>query len=131
MDILGIITAIIGVISLLALIYQTINLRITISNQIYQSFINNSIEIDKILIQYPNICKYVYDGISVEDTTEDLDRIMSVVELIIDASENIDIYKRYIPKSRLGGWMQFVKDTQKTPAYKYFMDKHKEWFEIK
>lgn len=131
MDILGIVTSILGLTSLVALIYQSINLRTTIGNQIYQSFICNSVEVDKILTEYPHIRKYVYDNTDVDDDTEDLDRIMSVVELIIDITENIEVYKKYIPKSRLEGWMQFVKDTQNTPAYHYYMKKYGKWFEVR
>ena len=50
------------------------------------------------------------------------------IELVIDVSENIEVYKKYIPKSRREGWFNFVKDTKKTPAYKFYMEKHKEWY---
>ena len=131
MDTIGIITSVIGVVSLLALIYQSINLRTTISNQIYQSFISNSMEADKILIEYPNIRRYIYDGIPLDDSTEELDRIMSVMELIIDITENIEVYRKYIPRSRYDGWMQFVKDTQNTTAYQFYMKKYGKWFDVK
>jgi len=48
--------------------------------------------------------------------------------LVIDISENIEVYKKYIPKSRREGWFAFVKDERKTPAYKFCMEKHKEWY---
>ncbi|MDR1184987.1 MAG: hypothetical protein LBK67_09350 [Coriobacteriales bacterium] len=131
MNIIGIVTSVIGVVSLVALIYQAYNLRITIGNQIYQSFVTNSIEIDKILIKYPHLRKYVYDNEPVDDSTDELDRIMSVIELMTDITENIEVYRKYIPKTRYDGWMQFVKDTQRTGAYRYYMEKYGKWYAVK
>lgn len=116
--------------SLIALLYQVINLRCTIKNQIYESFISNSVEIDKLLVQYPDLRKYVYDNECVSDKTDNLDQIMSIVEMIIDVIENIEVYKKYIPKERRNGWMQFVKDVQNTSAYKYYMSRYGEWFKV-
>lgn len=92
MEILNIIATIISIISLIAVLFQSIILKVTIDNQIYSSFISNSVELDKILIEYPDIRKYVYDNEPVTDQTPDLDRIMSVVELAIDITENIEVY---------------------------------------
>lgn len=47
MNVFTIITAIISIITLIAVIYQSISMRITVENQIYQSFINNSIELSQ------------------------------------------------------------------------------------
>lgn len=131
MDILNIIATVISIISLIAVLFQSIILKVTIDNQIYSSFISNSIELDKILIEYPDIRKYVYDNETVTDQTPDLDRIMSVVELAIDITENIEVYKKYIPKSRYDGWIQFVKDIESTCAYQYYMKKYGSWFIVK
>ena len=131
MDIFAIVTAVIGIVSLIALIYQSINMRTTIENQIYQSFINNSVELDKILIERPEIRKYVYDNEIVDDNTEDLDRVMSTIELIVDITENIDVYKKFIPASRRDGWLAFVKDMENTSAYLYYMEKYAHWYKIK
>ena len=131
MEILNIIATVISIISLIAVLFQSIILKVTIDNQIYSSFISNSVELDKILIEYPDIRKYVYDNEPVTDQTPDLDRIMSVVELAIDITENIEVYKKYIPKSRYDGWIQFVKDIESTCAYQYYMKKYSSWFIVK
>lgn len=131
MDFVGIATSLIGVISLVALVYQSYNLRVTINNQIYQSFITNSVEIDKTLIDYPQIRKYVYDNAPLPESQEELDRILSTMELIVDITENIEVYNKYIPKIRREGWMRFVHDVQKTNAYRYYMNKYGKWFELK
>ena len=131
MDILNIIATVISIISLIAVLFQSIILKVTIDNQIYSSFISNSVELDKILIEYPDIREYVYDNEPVTDQTPDLDRIMSVVELAIDITENIEVYKKYIPKSRYDGWIQFVKDIESTCAYQYYMKKYGSWFIVK
>lgn len=129
--VLEIITIVISVISLIAVIYQGIILKITIGNQIYDSFIGGSVELDKILIERPYLRKYVYDNAPVSEDTENIDEIMSTIELIVDLTENIGVYKKYIPKSRADGWLKFVQDTRETNAYKFFMSKYGEWFEVK
>ena len=61
-------------------------------------------EIDRFLIEYPEMRKYVYGGEKVEENTPDLDllmsldRLMSIVEFVVDAVENIEVYKKYITK---------------------------------
>ncbi|MBQ8000349.1 MAG: hypothetical protein IJ298_03935 [Ruminococcus sp.] len=128
--ILTIIASVVEVITLVALIYQSINLQATINNQIYQSFLNNSLEIDRILIEYPQFRKYVYGNEPIDENTKDIERIMSVMELMIDVSENIEIYKKYIPKSRRKGWMCFVEDVKKSSAYSYYMERYSRWYEV-
>lgn len=131
MNVFTIITAIISIITLIAVIYQSISMRITVENQIYQSFINNSIELDKVLITYPEIRKYVYGNEPVDEDIENLEQIMSVIELVIDITENIEVYKKFIPKSRYDGWIAFLKDTERTPAYSYYMQKYGHWFTVR
>lgn len=128
MDVLNVVSTIISVISLAAILFQSIILKKTIDNQIYSSFVANSVELDKVLINYPHIRKYIYDNKPITERTENLDQIMSVIELAIDITENIEVYKKYIPKSRREGWMRFVKDIESTSAYKYYMKKYGAWF---
>ena len=129
MDVIDVVLMIAELVGLIALIYQSINLKVTIGNQIFESFVSNSLEIDRILIEYPQIRKYVYGGKPVDENTEDIDRIIAVVEMIVDISENIEVYKRYIPKNRRKGWMKFVEDIKKTPSYEYYMKQCGEWYE--
>ncbi|MBQ9945078.1 MAG: hypothetical protein IJO68_00965 [Clostridia bacterium] len=131
MDIFNIIATVVSLISLVILIYQSINLKDTISSQIYQNFVANSLEIDRILIERPYLRKYVYYGDEVDDNTENIDEIMSFMELIVDITENVEVYKKYIPRSRKKGWLRFVYDVKHTPAYEYYMKKHQLWYEVK
>ena len=130
MDIFNTITIIISIASLIGLIYQSINLKQTINSQIYQNFVANSLEIDRILIEKPYLRKYVYYGEPIDENTENLDEILSFIELIIDVSENIEVYQKYIPKSRKDGWLTFVNDLKQTPAYDYYK-KHGSWYKTK
>ena len=126
---LDVIAIIVSLASLLFVVYQSAVLRTTLHNQIFESFVDNSLKIDDILITYPELRKYIYYGAEVNESTPDLDRIMSVVELIVDTLENLDIYKKYIPKDRLPGWINFMEDMKKTPAYRYYCKKHSSWYE--
>ena len=128
MDLFDVITLLFSLASLVGLVYQSVNLKQTINSQIYQNFVANSLEIDRILIEKPELRKYVYYGEPIDDNTENLDQILSFIELVIDISENIEVYKKYIPKSRREGWFNFLNDTKKTPAYKFYMEKHQEWY---
>lgn len=128
MDLFDVVTLLISLVSLIGLIYQSINLKQTIQSQIYQNFVANSLEIDRILIDKPELRKYVYYGEPIDEKTENLDQVLSFIELVIDISENIEIYKKYIPRSRREGWFEFVSDIKKTPAYQFYMKKHKNWY---
>lgn len=130
MDTLTKISLIISVISIFGLIYQSIILKATIDNQIYQSFVSNSVKIDEMLITYPELRKYVYDNEPIDESTPDLDRVMSMVELIVDCMENIEVYKKYLPRNRKSGWLQYVIDIKNTPAYEFFTKKNGGWFEV-
>ena len=131
MEWFDIIATIISIASLIGLIYQSINLQATINSQIYQNFVANSLEIDRLLIEHPELRTYVYYGENVDENTENLDQLMSLIEFIVDATENIEVYQKYIPKSRRDGWMQFVYDVKHTPAYEFYIKKHQSWFEEK
>lgn len=128
MDILEIATLSISVASLVGVIYQSINLQQTINSQIYQNLVSNELEIDRILVEKPYLRKYVYYGEPVDENTENLEEIMSFLELIIDIFENIQIYQRYLPKSRREGWLNFVRDIQQTPVYAFYMKRHGHWY---
>ena len=123
------VTLAISLASLIGLIYQSINLKQTINSQIYQNFVANSLEIDRILIEKPYLRKYVYYGEPVDEHTENLDEILSFIELIIDISENIEVYKKYIPRERKKGWLTFVNDLKCTPAYAFYYQKHGSWYQ--
>ncbi len=129
MDLFDILTLIISVAGLVGVIYQSINLQKTINSQIYQNFVANSLEIDRILIEYPHLRKYVYYGEKVDENTEELERLMSLVELIVDVSENVEVYRKYIPKARKKGWFRFINDVKNTSAYDFYMKRHQHWYE--
>ena len=88
-----------------------------------------SLEIDRLLIQYPHLREYIYGNKEVNENTPELNQLMSFVELILDITENIELYEQYIPKSRRAGWMKFVNDITSTNAYHFFMKKHASWYE--
>ncbi len=128
MDAFDIITLVFSALSLVFVVYQCVNLKQTIKSQIYQNFVANSLEIDRILIEKPYMRKYVYYGEPIDENTENLDEILSFIELIVDVSENVEVYKKYIPASRREGWLTFINDMKETQAYKFYIEKHKEWY---
>ena len=131
MDIISIISLVISIISLVGLIYQSYILNTTIHNQIYQSIINNCLQLDDILIQYPHLRKYICDDAPLSEDNPEFDRIICIIELAIDTMENLDVYKKYLPKDRFDGWIKFMKDIQSSSAYQFYMEKYGTWFEVK
>lgn len=125
-----IVALVISIISLVAVFYQNFKTKVTLDNQIYSSFVANSLEIDRMLIEHPEVRKYVYDREPVDENTPDLDRMLSIMALIVDIMENIEVYRRYIPKNRRAGWMAFVADMKETPRYVYYQKKYGHWYEV-
>lgn len=123
-----IISLVISILSVAIVVYQSIVLRRTIGNQIYESFIDNSVELDKLLIEKPGLRKYIYHNEPITGEEPDLDMIMSAVEMVVDITENIDVYKKYIPANRRDGWLQFVHDMESSSAYIFYMEKYSTWY---
>lgn len=128
MDVINIVATVVSVASLILVIHQSINLQKTINSQIYQNFVANSLEIDRILIDRPYLRPYIYGKAEVNEHTENLDQIMSLVELVVDITENIEVYEKYIPRSRRIGWLQFVHDVKSTSAYNYYINEYGAWY---
>ena len=99
---------------------QTDQMRIqTVStnSQVYQNFVNNSLEIDRMLIQYPQFRKYVYGTDPLSKNDPDYDLIMGIEKLVVDVVENIKVFENEIPAKYIDGWMNFVKDVESSSAY--------------
>lgn len=99
---------------------QTDQMRIqTVStnSQVYQNFVNNSLEIDRMLIQYPQFRKYVYGNDPLSKNDPDYDLIMGIEKLVVDVVENIKVFENEIPAKYIDGWMNFVKDVESSSAY--------------
>lgn len=127
-----VISLVISILSVVVVIYQSIVLRKTIGNQIYESFIDNAVELDELLIHNPELRKFIYHDEPInEEKNSDLDKIMSAVEMVIDITENIDVYKKYIPVNRRDGWLKFVKDMESSSAYKFYMERYSTWYAIR
>lgn len=108
---------IISIITILFLIYQTRIQTITTKNQIYQNFVNNSLEIDRALIEHPEMRDYVYGNKEVDEAKVDVNLLMSIEELLVDVVENIYVFRNSLPAKRREGWMEFARNVRQSPAY--------------
>ena len=124
------IAVIVSIVSVLVVLSQSVILYVTIKKQIYQSFLSSIIEFNKVLMEHADLRKYLYDGEPVTDETENLPQLMTLIEMILDISENIELNTKNIPKSKRHGWQAYVEDFKKTPAYNYYISKQKynNWF---
>lgn len=117
-----------AVISVLLLIKQTRQLDDTMRSQVYQGLIDNSLKIDQLLIEHPELRKYIYGKEPVDEKTPDLDKLMSVTEFMIDIVDNLKAQEKYIPKPLIPGWRNFAQDVLNSPATRYFLEKHGTWY---
>ena len=116
-------------VTLIVLLYQVRMQTVSTDNQVYQNFVSNSLSIDNVLIEHPEMREYVYGDTPIDPKKVDVPLLMSIIELMIDVMENIEVFKKQIPKERLGGWMNFVSDVKQSSAYKYYMSQKEEsWY---
>lgn len=124
LDLAQIIVAICTIITLLFLIMQIRAQNNSLKNQVYTTFVNGALEIDKILIQYPKLRKYVVDKEPIDPnlTEEEIARLMSIEELVIDSLENIEAYKDSIPESQLRTWEDYGASMKDTSGFRFYME---------
>ena len=115
------ITSVATLVTVLFLFYQIRMQTISTNNQVYQNFVSNSLSIDRVLIEHPEMREYVYSNTPIDPQKVNIPLMMGIIELMIDVMENIEVFKDQIPKERLGGWMQFIADVRESSAYKYYM----------
>ena len=133
MDWIALVQLIATVATLLTLVVLYIQIRvqsISTKNQVYQNFVNNSLEIDRILIQYPEMRQYVYSDTPINRESVDIPLLMSITELLIDVLENIEVFKDQIPRERIKGWMDFVTTVENSSAYKMYIEVHGSWYAV-
>ena len=111
-DIIQILTITFSAITLVFLLYQSKVQTTTTKNQIYQNFVNNSLEIDRMLVEHPEFREYIYGTKKIDEKEVDVNLLMSATELVIDAVENIYVFEDNIPKDRWKGWMKFAEQVE-------------------
>jgi len=99
-------------------------------SQVYQNFVTNSMEIDHILIEHPEMRKYVYSDAEI-GADVDMDLLMGIEELIVDVVENAEIFRDQIPEDRRIGWDKFIKQVKGSSAYQKYKELgYSEWYDI-
>ena len=88
--------------------YKTLNNQL--KNQLYASFIKDVLEIDKILIKYPEYRKYIVesDPLPKYMKSDDLNRLLSIEEMVIDSMENVAAHLSKIPKNQSRTWYDYL-----------------------
>jgi len=117
-----------AIVSVLFLTRQTRQLDETLRSQVYQGLIDNSLKIDQLLIEHPEFRKYIYGSEPVKDDTPDIDRLMGVIEFMVDIIDNLTVQERFIPKPLVKGWRNFAQEVLDSPAAKHFLQKHGSWY---
>lgn len=123
-----VITAFTAVIAILLVLKQMRQIDKTLRNQVYQGLIDNSLKIDALLMEKPELRKYVYGEEKVDENTPDIDRIMSLMEFMVDVVDNVKAQEAIIPPAEKPGWRRFSRDVLSSPAAQYFIQKHRPWF---
>ena len=88
--------------------YKT--LKDQLENQLYASFIKDVLEIDKILIKYPEYRKYIVESEPLPKymKSDDLNRLLSIEEMVIDSMENVAAHLSKIPKNQSRTWYDYL-----------------------
>lgn len=103
--------------------------KLAVNNQVYQNFVNNSLEIDRMLIAAPAYRKYIYGNASMDAlSAEELDYLMCMTELIADVIDNYDVFKDTIPEQKKEPWEKFVKTVTSSSAWNMFMQESGDWY---
>ena len=126
--IVNLIAAPTALITIIFLIMQARQLDQTLRSQVYQGLIDNSLKIDQLLIEHPEFRKYIYEGEAVNENTPEIEKLMSLMEFVVDIVDNLGAQERYIPKSLVGGWRAYAQDVMRSPAASYFLQKHGHWY---
>lgn len=95
------------IVSILALLRQNRQLERSIKSQVYQSLIENSLKIDSLLIENPEFRKYIYNNEAITEDTPELDKLMAVMEFMMDVIDNLKAQEKYIPGDLQLGWQKF------------------------
>lgn len=122
------ITAFTALIALFLIIKQINQFNMSLRSQVYQELINNSLEIDKLLIEKPELRKYIYGDAIVSADIPEVDQIMSLMEMIVDVLDNLGAQYKFIPKSEKEGWQLYAKQILSSPAAEYFITENGSWF---
>lgn len=132
LDTLQAIVTIIGLplafLSVIALLFQNRQLAQSTKSQVYQGLIDNSLKIDALLIENPELRKYIYGGQPLPQDTREVDRLMAVLEFVNDIVDNLRAQEKYIPRKLRPGWRAFANDVTASPSMQHFMEAHGHWY---
>lgn len=77
-----ILTITFSAITLVFLLYQSKVQTTTTKNQIYQNFVNNSLEIDRMFVAHPEFRAYIYGNKEIKPEEVDIELLMSRPNLL-------------------------------------------------
>jgi len=119
----------IAIITIVIFIRQTKQLDDSTKSQVYQGLIDNSLKLDELLIKYPEYRKYVYGSEEITEETSDIDKLMGILDFVVDVVDNIVAHEEFIPKTELRGWQAFSQDLLNQSAVKYYLEQKGYWYE--
>ena len=122
------VTIIIAFSSVILLIRQTNQLGKTLKSQVYQGLIENSLKIDLLIIDNPEINDYLYGKKKIIKTMKNYGKIIAMIDFIIDIIDNIKVQEKYIPKQAIPGWKSYTNEMLNLPGIKYYLGYRKNWY---
>jgi len=96
--------------------------------QVYEGLIQNSSKIDEILIERPELRKYIYDGAAVPRSKLRQAEVESLIELALDMLDNLKVQSKYIPKENLQGWRNYENNLLRQPTVEKYLRDHGAWY---
>lgn len=122
----SIIGSIVAVVGLPVLIYQIVQLRQTIRAEAHGKVYENSLEVQKLLLDNPEFRPFFYEGATMEPTDERYPRLLAMAEIFTDYLEHIALQRENVPdevKTAWDGYARFFLES--SPIIRSFVAQHR------
>jgi hypothetical protein len=95
-----------------AIITQTTYLAESLKTATYQSVASQIFEVDKILIEHPELRAYFYSDKYIEKNSPHYERVIAVSDLLLDYFDTVLLQMRHFPQVWPRQWWEtYIKDT--------------------
>jgi hypothetical protein len=131
MDIFNVLTITLSLLTLIALLYQSMSLTKSLKTQSYQHIIDSQTSVDKIFLEYPELRPFLYENVDLPDPDTELGRRARV---IIDVALNVidSTYQQrdLIPNEMLDSWLHYASQVTNNKGVRQFLIENPDWYPI-
>jgi hypothetical protein len=129
---LSLIISLLGLASLALIMFQINQASASLQAASYQSIANNTLELDKIFIDKPELRPYFYYGRDINQNEKDYDLVMAVAEFLIDFFDSTLTQLEIMPKDKqldMPAWKKYFSDSfANSPALCKRLQRNPNWY---